>query len=393
MKNQRLASIDILRSITMVLMIWVNDFWSLKEIPKWLKHASWGEDYLGFSDIIFPLFLFIVGLSIPLSIQQRERKNESNFDIIKHTFLRSTYLIVIGIFMVNYESIHSGSLIMNRLLYCLIMTIAIGLIWMHWKKSPIQSKWHIYLQIVGIILLVFLAIIYKGGQNGELWMTTQWWGILGLIGWSYLINVLLYIISQKKIFIIIGVFLIFFILSSLKFTIGIPPLPNALFFLNPIYGGTIPAFTTGGIIATLLVQKLSIKSIQWTLTSLISIGIICIVFGILTRPIWGISKMSGTPSWLGICVGISFIIFAIIHFITDVKGKTKWANFISAAGTATLTCYMLPYIIEPLIGFTGIKLPDVLYVGIMGLIKSFIFALLIILLTRFFEKHGFKLKL
>ena len=72
MKKARIASIDILRALTMVLMIWVNDFWSLTNIPKWLKHASATEDYLGFSDIIFPLFLFIVGLSIPFAIQQRK---------------------------------------------------------------------------------------------------------------------------------------------------------------------------------------------------------------------------------------------------------------------------------------------------------------------------------
>ena len=51
----RLASIDILRALTMVLMIWVNDFWTLSNVPKWLMHATANEDYLGFSDIIFPV--------------------------------------------------------------------------------------------------------------------------------------------------------------------------------------------------------------------------------------------------------------------------------------------------------------------------------------------------
>ena len=64
MKQFRLASIDVLRAVTMLLMIWVNDFWTLIDIPKWLKHASASEDYLGFSDVIFPVFLFLVGLSI-----------------------------------------------------------------------------------------------------------------------------------------------------------------------------------------------------------------------------------------------------------------------------------------------------------------------------------------
>ena len=64
----RLASIDVFRALTMLLMIWVNDFWSLTGVPKWLQHASATEDYMGFSDVIFPLFLFIVGLSLPLAI-------------------------------------------------------------------------------------------------------------------------------------------------------------------------------------------------------------------------------------------------------------------------------------------------------------------------------------
>ena len=58
MNNNRILSIDVFRSVTMVLMIWVNDFWTLSSIPKWLKHASADEDYLGFSDVIFPWFLF-----------------------------------------------------------------------------------------------------------------------------------------------------------------------------------------------------------------------------------------------------------------------------------------------------------------------------------------------
>ena len=51
--RKRIGSIDILRAITMLLMIWVNDFFTLIDIPKWLEHASASEDYLGFSDVIF----------------------------------------------------------------------------------------------------------------------------------------------------------------------------------------------------------------------------------------------------------------------------------------------------------------------------------------------------
>ena len=66
LKNRRLASIDAFRAITMLLMIFVNDLELDFNVPVWLEHAKEGEDRLGLADTVFPAFLFIVGLSIPL---------------------------------------------------------------------------------------------------------------------------------------------------------------------------------------------------------------------------------------------------------------------------------------------------------------------------------------
>ena len=57
---QRVTSIDILRALTMVLMIFVNDLWSLKNIPVWLEHVERGVDGIGLADVVFPAFLFII---------------------------------------------------------------------------------------------------------------------------------------------------------------------------------------------------------------------------------------------------------------------------------------------------------------------------------------------
>ena len=73
----RIAAIDTFRALTMVMMIWVNDFWTLTNVPAWLGHAAMDEDRMGLSDWVFPGFLFIVGLSIPFAINARRKKGNS----------------------------------------------------------------------------------------------------------------------------------------------------------------------------------------------------------------------------------------------------------------------------------------------------------------------------
>ncbi len=388
----RLASIDILRALTMVFMIWVNDFWTLIDIPKWLTHASATEDYMGFSDVIFPLFLFIVGLSIPLAIQNRLDKKDSPATIAKHILIRSVSLLVIGLYMVNYETAHA-SMILSKSVWCLLMATAVVLIWTNWKRSPVDQKWHLYLQAAGYLILAFLAFIYKGGEHGELWMTTQWWGILGLIGWAYLLNALVYLYTKGNLWMMVILWLVLNGLAILTHSASAPKLDGALVYLSPVLTGTIPAFTTAGIVATLLFKKLRHKDLKWFYATLFGLGLINLIYGLATRPIWGISKIQGTPSWLAICTGIGFILFAVLYYIADQKKVTGWAKIIAPAGTATLTCYMIPYFIYPMHSFSGFRFPDLLNTAVLGLLLSFAFALLVVIFTGWLEKKGYKLKL
>src|SRR5687768_188062 len=113
----RIASIDILRALTMVLMIFVNDLWSLTDIPLWLEHVSRDEDGMGLADVVFPAFLFIVGTSLPFAVSSREKKGDSNLQIIGHIIMRSVALIVMGVFLVNGENINAEATGMHRLLW------------------------------------------------------------------------------------------------------------------------------------------------------------------------------------------------------------------------------------------------------------------------------------
>jgi len=389
----RIRSIDLLRALTMFLMLWVNDFWTLTDVPKWLAHAKAGEDYLGFSDIIFPLFLFIVGLSIPLAIKNRIEKNHDRFTISKHIIIRSLSLLVIGVFMVNYETIHADSLAINKFLWCILMATGVFLIWTNWKKSPLPVKWHIPLQLAGQLLFVLLAVLYKGGETGDIWMRTQWWGILGLIGWAYLLNALVFLFAKGNFSVMLVLWIVLNGLSVLSHTDSALSFEGPIRYLSVILNGTIPAFTTAGIITTLVLQKLTVKKQSVVYPTLALLGLVCIVLGYVSRPLWGISKIGGTPSWLGICTGIGFLSFLALHYLVDIKNYGNWAKILAPAGTATFTCYMLPYFIYPIRNWLNISLPNELLTGSIGLVSALIYALMVVILTGWMERKGIKLKL
>jgi predicted acyltransferase len=99
--SQRIATIDILRALTMVLMIFVNDLWSLKGIPEWLGHVERGVDGIGLADVVFPAFLFIVGLSLPFAVNNRRKKGDTNWQLMQHILIRTIALLIMGVFLVN----------------------------------------------------------------------------------------------------------------------------------------------------------------------------------------------------------------------------------------------------------------------------------------------------
>ena len=71
---RRNQSIDILRGLTMLLMVFVNDLWSVSGVPHFLEHFEAFEDGMGVADIVFPMFLFAMGMSIPYALENRFSK-------------------------------------------------------------------------------------------------------------------------------------------------------------------------------------------------------------------------------------------------------------------------------------------------------------------------------
>jgi heparan-alpha-glucosaminide N-acetyltransferase len=392
--KQRLASIDVFRALTMFLMIFVNDLWSLTNIPLWLEHTEAAEDGMGLADIVFPAFLFIVGLSVPFAIGNRWSKGSSQTNILGHILVRSIALLVMGLFHVNLENYNSEAALLPKVIWEILLTISFFLIWLDYAPTLSKQKRYL-LQGAGIALLTFLAITYKGGETGNtVWLQRHWWGILGLIGWSYLLSSLVFLYSKGKLPILISA-LVFFTLFNIAAHAG------WLHWLTPVQpyiwitgDGSSPALTVAGIVTAVIYSSLAEKGkYNNCFIILLTFGVVMLAGGFALRPLGGISKIRATPSWVMICTGISILFFTALIWLVDRKHKQNWFAIIKPAGTSTLTAYLLPYIIYPLYVLIGISFPAFLLNGVVGLFKSLVFALLIILLTGLLEKWRIRLKI
>lgn len=387
MKNQRLPSIDILRALTMLLMIFVNDLWSLTHVPRWLLHTAAEEDGMGLSDVVFPAFLFIVGLSIPHALKARLAKGASKVSVMLHILSRSFALLVMGLFMVNLENIDAAQLLIRKEYWQILMALAFILIWNNYRSPMVFGVIpNVLLQGLGWAILAFLAFIYQGASGD--WMLIHWWGILGLIGWAYLVVALLYLLIGDRVVWIAAASVVLLLLNVNEFVRFLG------FDFQLVISASTHASVMLGVLTTVIYTQLAAKNQLKLLTpSLIGLALLLIAFGFVTRPEWGISKIRATPSWTSICAGITMLAFVLLHFIADVKGQTKWANFIAPAGSSTLTCYLMPYFAYALVALLGWSLPGGVTDGVVGLLKSFVFALLVIQFTGLLNRGNIGLKI
>src|SRR5436190_10983689 len=100
--SNRIVSVDAIRGFVMFWMIFVNDLAGSPEriVPAWMRHFH-GKSGMTFVDLVFPAFLFIVGMSIPFALGSRLAKGASLGRIVTHIVTRTLALLLVGIMMVN----------------------------------------------------------------------------------------------------------------------------------------------------------------------------------------------------------------------------------------------------------------------------------------------------
>ncbi len=388
--SNRIASIDILRALTMVLMIFVNDLWTLTDIPAWLGHVAAGVDGIGLADVVFPAFLFIVGLSLPYAVSARRKKGDSDWELIKHILIRTFALLVMGVYLVNGETINIEATGIGHT-WNTLCCIAFILIW-NVHRNVTETKLYHVGRAIGIIGLIVLAFIYRGGEDGLVRFAPQWWGILGIIGWAYLVSSLILVFSKNKFSILFGGWIFFAVLSMVS-DAGL--IPGFLTFIpEAIIDGTLTGFTMGGVVTSWTFRYYRQKNQPGKMIGIfLAASVVLIILSVIVRPYWGLAKIGATPAWLFLCSAFTLIAFTVIYWIADLQDKKDWFNIIKPAGTDTLLTYLMPYFVHAFMVVFSINLPDFMLTGVIGLIKSFLLAMLCVGLTYVLNNTFVRLKL
>ncbi len=393
-KSNRILSIDIMRGLTLFLMLFVNDLFE-PGVPGWLMHTKNHVDGMGLADWVFPGFLLMVGMAVPYAISSRMKNGETKLKIFMHIILRTMSLLIIGVLMLNSERLNAELSGINGHLYSFLMYVSIFLIWNKYPENNKLEKLFLGLKALGIIGIIILASIFRAGEPGHItWFETSWWGILGLIGWGYLVAATASLFIGPKLGPTLVLWLSFIGINIMS-QLGIL---GFLKFLNPVFGviisGNVPMIVLAGLVVSLILKNSSFKPGK-TAGIIAVMGILSLASGFFLRNWFIISKIQGTPSWGMICNGISMIVFAFLFWIIDIQGKSKWAAVFKPAGQNSLTTYLAPDLLY--FAIWGLSLPLFFYKQensqLLAVCGSLVWALAMVGFTALLSRINIRLKL
>ncbi|WP_086477332.1 acyltransferase family protein [Arenibacter amylolyticus] len=320
--TKRYYALDILRGMTIALMIMVNNPGSWSSIYPPLKHAAWH----GFTptDWVFPSFLFVVGTAMSFSMRKYEQLG--NAAILRKIFKRAGAIFLIGLLLNAFPFIYrtDGGIAFKNLANIRIM------------------------------------------------------GVLQRIALCYLFGALIIHYLKLKKSVIVGV-VILFVYWAIMYFFGSSPLPyslennaalkfdNLIFRPENIYKGFGIVFDPEGLLSTLtatvnviagyaagvFIQK-SGKQLK-TVLKLIGAGVLLLAVALLWDPFFPINKPIWTSSYVLYSVGWTLIVLAILIYVLELWNLKKWAYFFEAFGKNPLFIYVLSGVVAKLLGFIQIN--------------------------------------
>ena len=379
----RVVSVDVLRGLTILLMVFVNDLGPAA--PAWMLHIQPpNADGMTLADIVFPFFLFIVGVSIPLAVETARQRGQSTRTIFLHVLQRTGGLLVMGLVGVNRSAITS----LSPALWGLLCYLCILFAWCVVPQAAGRRR-NIFLTLraAGLTGLVVLLAVYRrdpvtttvafGGEVQDwAWLQTQWWGILGLIGWAYLAAAVIYLlIGHRREWLAMagGLLMVNFVVAGQGGFFArtdnkswLTPLRPAVDALRSVIEnidqyvsigsqlGSLPAIVVcGAVLGSVLKRDSDVAAggerIRWA----IGYAVLLFLAGAMTDAIAGVNKIAATPTWCFWCSSLATLTWVLLYGLMDVRGWTAWARPLVPAGSNPLIAYLMHPIVLFVLSISG----------------------------------------
>lgn len=307
--GKRLLALDVLRGITIAGMIMVNNPGSWGYVYAPLQHAPW----IGLTptDLVFPFFMFIMGISTYISLRKYnfEFSRSAALKILKRTVV--IFAIGLGISWFSllcrtgdvFPFDHIRILgVMQRLALCYGATAIIALIMKH-KYIP---------YLIAFLLIGYFIVLITG--NGFEYNTTN---ILSIVDRAVLGEAHMYKDN------------------------GIDP--EGVLSTIPSIAHVLIGFCVGKLL-------MEVKDINEKIERLFLVGTILTFAGFLLSYGCPISKKIWSPTFVLVTCGLASSFLALLVWIIDVKGYTKWSRFFESFGVNPLFIYVMGAVLSILLG-------------------------------------------
>ncbi len=363
----RLASLDIYRGLVIVVMTLVNYLSPVEGVPAWSKHWPEALDGYTYVDVVFPAFLFIVGVAIPLALGRRLSRGDGAAGLAGKILARSAVLILLGVVTVNPHYFHHAGPLSKPWWFLLVMVCALAI----WNAapagvSPFYLRVRRALQVAGGVGLVILLALFRGRNNAgqTIWLQTDYWGMLGMIGWAYLVASLCWLAFRHNAAALMGAmgFMLCFYVGIRQGAFDWAPLGwlgsspkhfrNAAFIL-----GSNPATVMMGVLAgNCLLGPKNPASDRGRLRFLLLFGVGLYAAGLLLRPLHGINKSDHTEAYALVTGGISCVLFGLVYWVVEIKHWRTWDGILTPLGQNALLAYILPGMVADAFAIFGLSL-------------------------------------
>ena len=299
----RLTSLDAFRGLVILTMTFVNYLAGVRNIPAWAKHMPPTADGYTFVDVVFPAFLFIVGVALPLALHKRMALGEI------HSPPAAAHLHPLGLAHPGRRDHGERQLLLRashrpeqESLVPAGDAVRCGAMeYLPQGSHARQERLFLGLRISAGVVLCVLLVIFRGKNSaGEVvWLQHSWWGILGLIGWAYLVCSVAYLACRGSSVALMGVlgFLIALFIGDKHGVLDwLGPVHNFI-GVGPVLGTTAADVMIGVLVGNCFVGANASLSPAARIRFCLAFGIGLYLAGMLLRPLHGINKNAATDAY------------------------------------------------------------------------------------------------